>query len=96
MLGDYLIANGVRTALPNEQAVADAVEATAGRVYDVDLDWEANDYQSGFKVKGMRNFPQNPDGTYQSWVNHPTAKDEKGDPVKVRAYLNIARFHGSN
>jgi hypothetical protein len=100
MVGDYLIANGVRTALHDEQAIADAVEATAGRTYSVDLDWLAEDYASGFKVKGMENFPKNADGTYQSWVNHPTEKvvnERTGEvePKRVRAYINIVRFNPS-
>lgn len=93
MLGDYLISNGVRIAIKSEQDLADAVEATAGRIYSVDLDWLAEDYATGFKLKGMEQFPKLADGSYQSWVNHPTDKDENGNPKRVRAYLNIVRFN---
>jgi hypothetical protein len=93
-IGDYLIANGVRgVVLSDEQQLADAVEATAGRVYEVDLDWVANNYSTGFETKGMDSFPLLADGTRQSWVPDPTAKDENGNPVKVRAFLEIVRFH---
>ncbi len=94
MVGDYLIANGIRQTLADEQEVANAVESTSNRTYEVELDWLAEDWASGFKVKGMQNFPKLADGSYQSWVNHPTEIDsETGNPKRVRAYLNIVRFY---
>lgn len=89
-VGNYLTAHGVKAVLADEQAIADAVESTAGGVYTGDLDWRAA--RNGFEVKGMENFPKLADGTYQSWVTHPTEKDENGNPTRVLAYLDIVRF----
>ena len=93
-LGDYLRANGIAGVIKTEQDLADAVEATASRVYEVDIDWKAYSNKDGieFKVEGMENFPKNADGTYQSWVTHPRAKDEEGNPLRVRANLVIDKF----
>lgn len=90
-IGDYLIANGIRTVLNDEQELANAVESTAGKIYEADLDWRAS--RGGFEVKGMENFPKLSNGTYQSWVTHPTEKDENGNAVRVLAYLEVVRFH---
>lgn len=89
-IGDYLAANGVKAVLKDEQAIADAVESTANRTYEVDIDWRAN--RNGFEVKGMENFPKNPDGSYQSWVSHPTEKAEDGTPKRVFANLEVVRY----
>ena len=90
-LGDYLVSCGIKgIPLSTPQEQADAAELTAGRTYQADLDWRA--FKDGFKVEGMKNFPRLEDGTYQSWVNHPTLKNEKGEPVRVFANLTIRNF----
>lgn len=92
-MGDYLKANGLRGEVPGDpQVLANLVEATAGRTYQGELDWEARHNASGFSVKGMRNFPKGADGAYQPWVNHPTEKDAEGEPLRLRANLVIRRF----
>lgn len=90
-VGDYLRACGFKGTLRNEQEIADAVEATAGVLYQAKIDWRAYS-KSGFSLQGMERFPKNADGTYQSWVEDPTLKDENGNPVKVRANIIIDRF----
>jgi hypothetical protein len=90
-VGDYLRSVGFVGVLADEQSIADAVEASSGAIYEAVLDWRAY-YKDGFSLQGMQRFPKNADGTYQSWVEHPTAKDEKGSPVRVRANLMIDRF----
>lgn len=90
-VGDYLRACGFKGTLANEQEIADAVEATAGSLYEALLDWRAY-YKDGFVLQGMTRFPKNDDGTYQSWVEHPTAKNEDGSAVRVRANLVVDRF----
>lgn len=90
-VGDYLRACGFKGTLSNEQEIADAVEATAGTIYTAKLDWRAYS-KSGFSLQGMERFPKLPDGTYQSWVEDPTMKDENGNAVRVRANLVIDRF----
>lgn len=93
-LGDYLRAAGVGGTLKTEQDLGEAVEQTANKVYEVDIDWRAYSNKGGqeFKVEGMESFPRNPDGTYQSWVKHPSEKDENGEPLRVRANLVIDRY----
>ena len=90
-VGDYLRACGFKGTLADEQEIADAVESTAGAIYEANLDWRAY-YKDGFSLQGMQRFPRLADGSYQSWVEHPTEKDENGNPVRVRANLIIDRF----
>jgi hypothetical protein len=93
-LGDYLRATGFQGILRDEQDQADAVEQTAGKTYTMKLDWSAYHGPTGFRLEGMTKFPKNEDGTYQSWVNHPTEKDpETGAPIRVRANLALP-FNG--
>lgn len=93
-VGDYLVALGYKGPLASDQDVADAVEGTAGRTYQADLDWIAENYNTGFKVRGMKNFPKNADGTFQQWVDDPTEKDltrtdADGNPVPKRLWANV-------
>jgi hypothetical protein len=91
-VGDYLRSVGFKGVLADEQSIADAVEASIGSLYEAKLDWRAYNSKTGFSLQGMERFPKNADGTYQSWVEDPTAKDENGNPVKVRANLIVDRF----
>lgn len=93
-IGDYLRACGFKGQLPGDpQAQADAIAETAGRIYEAELDWEARHRESGFTVKGQRNFPKGPDGRPQPWVEHPTEKDpDTGEPLRLRANLVVRRF----
>lgn len=90
-VGDYLRSCGFKGTLSDEQQIADAVETTAGSIYEAKLDWRAYS-KSGFSLQGMERFPKLPDGSYQSWVEDPTAKDESGNALKVRANLIVDRF----
>jgi hypothetical protein len=90
-VGDYLRSCGFSGVLADEQSIADAVEATAGAIYEAKLDWRAYS-KSGFSLQGMERFPKLADGSYQSWVEDPTLKDENGNPVKVRANIIVDRF----
>lgn len=95
--GDYLKACGYSGEIPGDpQEIANLVEQTAGAQFEAILDWEATHRASGFKVKGMRNFPSDGNGGYQSWVNHPTetTMDDAGNkvPLRLRANIVIARF----
>jgi hypothetical protein len=92
-LGRYLRAAGFKGAIPGDpQSQADAVEQTANRQYTVYLDWRARNNRTGFTVEGMSNFPKLADGTHQSWIQDPEEKDEKGNPVRLRANLTVTRF----
>lgn len=87
IVGDYLRACGFQGSLKNEQEVADAVESTAGTVYEAKLDWRA--YSPNVSLEGMERFPKLPDGSYQSWIDDPIAKDDNGNPKRVFANLTI-------
>ena len=92
-VGDYLKACGFKGSLKDEQAIADAIESTAGTTYEAKLDWRAYNKKTGFSVEGMERFPKLPDGTHQSWIEDPTGKDENGNPMRVLANLTIP-FNG--
>lgn len=88
----FLKACGVSGRITSTQDLADAVASTAGRAYEAELEWVAQDRSSGFAVKGMRSFPQLSDGTYQSWVAHPTLtqrNERTGQDEAKRVWANI-------
>src|SRR5258708_25175155 len=93
-LGDYLRATGLNTGkLADEQAFADAVEATANRTYEVDLDWRAYSKETQFSIEGMERFPSDGDGGHLPYTTDPNAKDpETGEPGRLRAMLFVSRF----
>lgn len=99
-LGDYLRANGHRGKLSDEQELADAVEATANQIYQVDVDWKAYNKANGFSVEGMERFPSDGNGGHLPWIEDPNdfVKDEntgavmtdaEGNPMKVRLRANV-------
>lgn len=88
-VGDYLRACGFKGTLKNEQELANAVASTANLTYESKVDWQARNSRTGYEVTGMTKFPKKEDGTYQSWVEDPTEKDENGKPIKLRANLVI-------
>jgi len=95
-VGDYLKACGITGSYSSEQELADAVEQTAGKVYQVKLDWRAYNKNTGFSLQGMNRFPKNEDGTHQSWVEDPSDKDpQTGKPVRVRANIQVDRYISS-
>ncbi len=92
MLGDYLKACGITGTIPGDpQAQADAIESTAGAVYEVDLDWRVWE-QGGFELKSMNQFPSDGNGGFTPYVESPTQLDESGNPKRLWANLNITRF----
>lgn len=96
-LGDYLRACGISATINTPQQQADAVESTAGLVYQVDLDWEAYHSGTGFRLKGMTAFPKKSDGSYDPWApvkddKGEPVKDDQGQPVQVRANVRVERF----
>lgn len=89
-LGDYLLACGVTGDFKSPQDLADAAEATANLTYQAELDWRAYKDNGAVNIEGMTNFPKLEDGTYQGWVEHPSAKEERnGEQVPVRVYANL-------
>lgn len=91
-VGDYLRACGFAGTLENEQEIADAVESTAGSIYEAKLDWRAYNKRTGFTLEGMERFPKLSDGSHQSWIIDPQEKgvlDDNGQQLRVLANLNI-------
>ncbi len=91
-VGDYLKACGFEGKLTDEQAIADAVESTAGKTYQAKLDWRGYNKRTGYQIEGMEKFPKNADGTYQSWCIDPSEVgkvDENGRQLRVLANLSI-------
>jgi hypothetical protein len=91
-IGDYLRSHGYKGQIRNEQELADAVEGTAGQVYQAKLDWRAYNKRTGWSLEGMERFPRNEDGTYQPFVVDPAEvgkTDENGRQLVVFANLYI-------
>ncbi len=91
-VGDYLAACGWKGRITNDQEAADAVESTAGTVYQAKLDWRAYNTRTGFSLEGMERFPKKEDGTYSSIVVDPSEvgkKDDLGRQLVVFANLSI-------
>ena len=96
-VGDYLRAVGLRgITLRSEDDIKEAIQQTANRTYEVEVDWRAYSKATGaspaFSVEGMERFPSNGDGGYLPWFNHPTEKDEAGEPIRLKAQLVITRY----
>ena len=92
-MGDYLLACG-QTTIPGEpQQLADAVQATAGRTYEVVIDWRAHNQATGLTVKGMKNFPKDKDGNPQPFVEDKQDIDPTtGEPRRIWARLEVQKF----
>lgn len=89
-IGDYLRAVGFRGTLSDEQAIADAVESTAGAVYEAKLDWAGYNKRTGWKLEGMERFPRNEDGTYQPWTIDPSEVGKTDDEGRqLRVFANV-------
>ena len=74
------------------QELADAVAATAGQTYYVDLDWKAYNSATGFEVRGMEKFPLDENGEPQAWIEDPNETGEDGKPKRLRANLEVRRY----
>lgn len=98
-LGDYLRAVGItlRPTSPSEQATA--VEQTAGRIYQGDIDWDAYCKACKFSLKGYENFPADGKGGHQPFVKCPNCKvvadDGSESAVTLRANARVDRFVSS-
>jgi hypothetical protein len=89
---DYLKACGLNGTYDTPQALADAVASTAGLTYEVQLDWRAFNRNTGKSVEGMKNFPSDGNGGHLNYFEDGDDKDEKGNPRRVRANIQITRY----
>ena len=102
-MGDYLRSVGITTRPTSPTELANAVEQTAGRIYQGDLDWEAYCKGCKFTLKGMENFPADGKGGHQPWTVCPNckqtvAKDDgtiEEKAVTLRANARVERFVSS-
>lgn len=92
-LGDFLLAVGVTGQVPGDaQGQADLVESTAGMTFDAQLDWKAYDRTTGASVVGMENFPSDGQGGHLPYLLSATELDDKDQPKKIWANLEIKFF----
>ena len=91
-IGDYLKSVGVTGTFGNWQQLADAVEQTAGRIFEADLDWRAYDKSTGRTIEGMESFPSDGNGGHVPYVLSETEKDEEGNFKRIWANLEVTRF----
>ena len=94
-VGDYLKACGVSGNLNNAQAIADAVETTAGEIFEAGIDWRAYGKEADgtvVELEGMENFPTREDGSFIPYVESKTLTNEDGTAKKFWANLEITYF----
>ena len=95
-VAQYLQAFGITDKLDGtpEQA-ANLIASTAGKTAEVWADWVSEHRASGFKLRGMRNFPNKDDaGNFLPFVTHPDSSvtDANGEPLRLRANLVVSRW----
>lgn len=91
-LGDYLRACGITSRPTTPQEQANAVEQTAGRVYQIEGDWEAYDSETKWTLKGMENFPDDGKGGKSPWVKVPGTGSETEPAKTIRANFRVSRY----
>ena len=103
-LGDYLRACGIRGTYRDEQAQADAVDLTANRIFQVEVDWKAYNKNTKYSVEGMERFPSDGNGGHLPWIVDPNdfevddtgnvVTDAQGNKVgkRLRANAYVRRY----
>lgn len=104
-VGDYLRAFGIKGRVSNEQELADLVETTANRTFQVELDWKAFNTSTGLSIEGMENFPSDGNGGHLPYVIDPNdfvrnettgeiETDAQGNKMnkRVPARVYVSRF----
>lgn len=95
-VAQYLQAFGVTDELSGDpQQAADLIASTASKTAEVILEWVAEHRASGFKLRGMRNFPPDGNGGFQSFVTMSPESgltDAKGEALRLRANLYVSRW----
>jgi hypothetical protein len=97
-VGRYLRAVLGATRVPGDpQQLADLIDTTANRVYEAYVDWRLYAKGEGADgsdliIEGMDNFPKDANGEPQNFVFSTTRKDDNGNPLRLRANLEITGF----
>lgn len=98
IMDDYLHANGVNAAPQSHEEYAQLVEATAGRTFEFEGDWEV--YSKTLRttvLRGEASFPLNEDGSHnptirlRNGVMVTDGTQQDSDEV-LRANFRITRF----
>jgi hypothetical protein len=100
-MAKYVSACGQEGEFPGDaQAQADAVERTANTIYEAVVDWEIDDNASGFKLRGMENFPKDANGNPVRFVTldgsngRPRIIDPlTNEPQTLRAFCVVRWFN---
>ncbi|MGE3341539.1 MAG: hypothetical protein AB7J46_06620 [Candidatus Altimarinota bacterium] len=92
-IAQYLQAFGVAEKLDGtgEQA-ANLIASTAGQTAKAYINWEIDHRESGFKLRGMKNFPKDENGNYQPWIDSEDVKDENGNPKRLWARAVVTKW----
>lgn len=97
-LGDFLKAVGITGRLTGDpQDAADKAEQSANLTFDAYLDWRLFARGEGpdgadLVLDGMEAFPKDEAGNYVPYIKSKTKVGEDGQPVILRANLQIKRF----
>lgn len=78
------------------QDIANAVEATAGQLYEVETDWKVWDKFNQVEYTLRKNpdmFTKDADGNVQPFI---TVKDSDGNDQRLRANVEITRYISAN
>lgn len=94
-MAEYLRAFGIKAVLTGDpQQAADLVASTAGQEAEAYLNWVVEHRPSGFRLRGMKNFPPDGQGGYLPVVTHPdaTVTDARGQRLNLRANVEVTRW----
>ena len=94
-VAQYLQAFGIKDTLPEDPAeVANLIASTAGKEAKVYLNWEVEHRPSGFKLRGMKNFPSDNQGGFLNYIEHPDPeiKDAQGNRLRLRANVVVSKW----
>lgn len=100
-VAQYLKACGRSGAMPTHpQDIANAVEQTAGQLYEVETDWKVWDKDNQVEYTLRKNpdvFAKDEDGNVLPFIVRKNADgspmlDESGKPMRLRANVEITRY----
>ncbi len=90
-IGDYLRSVGVSGKPSTEPELIEAVEQTANRTFQAEVEWKVWNKATQTEVLGMDKFPSDGKGGHEPYY-YTGEKDENGNAIRLRANLTIVRF----